>query len=60
MRTEEVDGAKLVKTVAENMEEIFRRKAEATRVSLINTNKTTTTKIATLAAFFIIYLWFHK
>ncbi|KAL7837089.1 hypothetical protein SRHO_G00268000 [Serrasalmus rhombeus] len=26
-----VDGAKLVKTVAENMEEIFRRKAEATR-----------------------------
>uniref|UniRef100_A0AAR2LQX6 VWFA domain-containing protein n=1 Tax=Pygocentrus nattereri TaxID=42514 RepID=A0AAR2LQX6_PYGNA len=31
VRLEEVDGAKLVKTVAENMEEIFRRKAEATR-----------------------------
>ncbi|XP_066527450.1 voltage-dependent calcium channel subunit alpha-2/delta-3 [Hoplias malabaricus] len=31
VRVEEVDGAKLVKTVAENMEEIFMRKAEATR-----------------------------
>uniref|UniRef100_A0A672LKG4 Voltage-dependent calcium channel subunit alpha-2/delta-3-like n=1 Tax=Sinocyclocheilus grahami TaxID=75366 RepID=A0A672LKG4_SINGR len=28
---EEIDGAKLVKNVAQNMEEIFRKKAEATR-----------------------------
>ncbi len=33
MRIEEIDGAKLVKNVAQNMEEIFRKKAEATRVS---------------------------
>uniref|UniRef100_A0A8C1VTC9 Calcium channel, voltage dependent, alpha2/delta subunit 3 n=1 Tax=Cyprinus carpio TaxID=7962 RepID=A0A8C1VTC9_CYPCA len=31
VRIEEIDGAKLVKNVAQNMEEIFRKKAEATR-----------------------------
>lgn len=35
MRIEEIDGAKVVKNVAQNMEEIFRKKAEATRVSTI-------------------------
>lgn len=34
MRIEEIDGAKLVKNLAQNMEEMFRKKAEATRVSL--------------------------
>lgn len=33
VRIEEIDGAKLVKNLALNMEEIFRKKAEATRVS---------------------------
>uniref|UniRef100_A0AAY4A408 VWFA domain-containing protein n=1 Tax=Denticeps clupeoides TaxID=299321 RepID=A0AAY4A408_9TELE len=32
VRTEEVDGAKLVKNVAESLEEMFRKKAEAIRV----------------------------
>ncbi|CAM4731656.1 unnamed protein product [Leuciscus chuanchicus] len=31
VRIEEIDGAKVVKNVAQNMEEIFRKKAEATR-----------------------------
>uniref|UniRef100_A0A8C0Y0S9 Calcium channel, voltage dependent, alpha2/delta subunit 3 n=1 Tax=Cyprinus carpio carpio TaxID=630221 RepID=A0A8C0Y0S9_CYPCA len=31
VRIEEIDGAKLVKNLAQNMEEIFRKKAEATR-----------------------------
>ncbi|XP_051768195.1 voltage-dependent calcium channel subunit alpha-2/delta-3 isoform X2 [Ctenopharyngodon idella] len=31
VRIEEIDGAKVVKTLAQNMEEIFRKKAEATR-----------------------------
>lgn len=35
VRVEEIDGVKLVKNLAVRMEEMFRRKAEATRVSAI-------------------------
>lgn len=33
VRVEEIDGVKLVKNLAVKMEEVFRKKAEATRVS---------------------------
>ena len=33
VRVEEIDGVKLVKNLAVKMEEMFRKKAEATRVS---------------------------
>uniref|UniRef100_A0A8C2J3D6 Calcium channel, voltage dependent, alpha2/delta subunit 3 n=1 Tax=Cyprinus carpio TaxID=7962 RepID=A0A8C2J3D6_CYPCA len=36
--SKEIDGAKLVKNLAQNMEEIFRKKAEATRVSTCEEN----------------------
>lgn len=32
VRVEEIDGVKLVKNLAVRMEEVFRKKAEATRV----------------------------
>lgn len=32
VRVEEIDGVKLVKNLAVKMEEVFRKKAEATRV----------------------------
>lgn len=35
MRVEEIDGVKLVKNLAVKMEEMFRKKAEATRVRAI-------------------------
>lgn len=35
VRVEEIDGVKLVKTLAVKMEEVFRKKAEATRVGKI-------------------------
>lgn len=36
VKVEEIDGMKLVKNLAVKMEEIFRKKAEATRVSNIS------------------------
>lgn len=35
VRVEEIDGVKLVKNLAVKMEEMFRKKAEATRVSRV-------------------------
>lgn len=35
MRVEEIDGMKVVKNLAVKMEEMFRRKAEATRVGRV-------------------------
>lgn len=35
VRVEEIDGVKLVKNLAVKMEEVFRKKAEATRVGTI-------------------------
>ena len=35
VRVEEIDGVKLVKNLAVKMEEVFRKKAEATRVGKI-------------------------
>lgn len=39
VRVEEIDGMKLVKNLAVKMEEVFRRKAEATRVGKTNLGK---------------------
>lgn len=52
MRIEEIDGAKVVKNVAQNMEEIFRKKAEATRVSTIKRKRISNALHASSVFFF--------
>jgi len=55
VRIEEIDGAKVVKNVAQNMEEIFRKKAEATRVSIIKRKRIS--NVHASSVFFVFFNW---